>query len=377
MEAAAVAAPSPSSAAPPPHSSTAEPEEARPAPHEALGALARDPASFGFFQAVRMLERLRPGRAAVGRFGDPAEEAVRFSVHPSLAFPPGELHALALPDTGPAAVSVNFMGLTGAQGVLPPHYTPLAAERARGGREAPAFGAFLDLFHHRALSLFYRAWEKNRVPLRAERGDDDPLRRHLLDAVGEGPEPGGPARDRVRGGARDGLDGGLEAALVRYAGLFAPVTRGAAGLEQLLADVFGVPASVEQFVGGWYPLGDADRCRLGDDDEGEAGQLGVGTVVGDQAWHPQSGIRIRLGPLARGEYDRFLPAGPAYPLLRTLVRFYTHDQFECEVRLVLARDQVPACVLGGGDGDPQPLGWSTWARSRPAARDADDTVLRL
>lgn len=370
MEAAAVAAPPPSSAA--------EPDGARPAPHDALRALASDPASFGFFQAVRMLERLRPGRAAVGRFGDLAEEAVRFSVHPSLAFPPGELHALALPDAGPAAMSVNFMGLTGAQGVLPPHYTPLAAERSRGGREAPAFGAFLDLFHHRALSLFYRAWEKNRVPMRAERGGDDPLRRHLLDAVGGGPGPGGPARDRVRGGAGDdGPDGALEAVLVRYAGLLAPVTRGAVGLEQLLADVFGVPATVEQFVGGWFPLGDADRRGLGDDDEGEAGQLGVGTVVGDQAWHPQSGIRVRLGPLARGEYDRFLPTGPAYPLLRTLVRFYTHDQFDCEVRLVLARDQVPACVLGGGEGDPQPLGWSTWARSRPAARDADDTILRL
>ena len=356
MEAPAVAAPP-----------AREPENAVRGPSEALRALARDPASFGFFQAVRMLERLRPGRAGVGLFGDPADEPVRFSVHPSLAFPPGELHALALPEAGAAAMSVNFMGLTGPQGVLPPHYTPLAAERARPGDEGSAFGAFLDLFHHRVLSLFYRAWEKHRVPLRAERGDD-PLRRHLLDAVGGGPEPG--AGDAAEHKA-------LQAALVRYAGLFAPVTRGAVGLEQLLADVFGVPAAVEQFVGGWYPLGGADRCPLGEEDEGEAGRLGVGTVVGDQAWHPQSGIRIRLGPLARGEYDRFLPTGPAYPLLRTLVRFYTHDQFECEVRLVLARDEVPACVLGAADGHPQPLGWSTWARSHPLARDADDTVLRL
>jgi len=326
-------------------------------------ALEADPASFGFFQAVRLLERLRPGRARVGRFADPADEVVRFSVHPSLAFPPGELHALELPADGPAAMSVNFMGLTGAQGVLPPHYTLLARERGDGRGGSP-FGAFLDLFHHRILSLFYRAWEKHRVPLPAERGEGDPLRRHLLDVAGEA-------------GATAGADGALEEALVHYAGLFAPLPRGAVALEQLLGDVFGVPAAVEQFVGGWYPLAAAEQCRLGGDDEDEAGgRLGGGAVVGDQAWHPQSGIRIRLGPLRRGEYDRFLPAGPAFPLLRRLVRFYTHDQFECELQLVLARADVPACVLGG-PGEPQPLGWSTWARARPMPRDADDTVLRL
>jgi type VI secretion system protein ImpH len=329
----------------------------------AARALQDDPASFSFFQAVRLLERLRPGRVPVGHFRDPAKEVVRFSVHPSLAFPAGELHALSLPDDGPAAMSVNFMGLTGPQGVLPAHYTELVRERANGRGEAPALGAFLDLFHHRALSLSYRAWEKNRVALPTERGDPDPLRRHLLDLVGEG--------------GRHGEDGVTEA-LVAYAGLFASVTRGAVGLEQLLGDVFGVPASVEQFVGGWHPLAEADRCRLGgDDEEDDAGRLGRGAVVGDRAWHPQSGIRIRLGPLTRAEYDRFLPTGPAFSPLRRLVRFYTHDQFECELQLVLAGGEVPACVLGTDGSRAQPLGWSTWARSRPLARDADDTILRL
>lgn len=342
-----------------------ESDDATASPLEAAGwALEADPASFDFFQAVRLLERLRPDRARVGRFADPADELVRFSVHPSLAFPPGELHDLEVREAGPAAMVVNFMGLTGPQGVLPPHYTLLARERAGAGGEAPAFGAFLDLFHHRILSLFYRAWEKGRVPLPAERGEDDPLRRHLLDVAGEG------GVSREAGSV-------LEEALVHYAGLFAPAPRGAVALEQLLGDTFGVPVAVEQFVGGWHPLAAADQCRLGDDDDEDAGGgLGQGAVVGDEAWHPQSGIRIRLGPMRRAEYDRFLPAGPAYPLLRRLVRFYTHDQFECELQLVLAREDVPAFVLGG-PGEPQPLGWSTWARARPMPRDADDTVLRL
>lgn len=320
-------------------------------------ALAADPASFGFFQAVRLLERLHPERARVGRFAPPEDEVVRLGVNHSLAFPPAEIHDLRWPVGGPPAMRVNFLGLTGPQGVLPSHYTVLAAERAGSRKQPSALPAFLDLFHHRALSLFYRAWEKHRVAVPAERGESDPLRRRLLDFVGEG-----------------GGEDALADALVHGAGLLAAVPRGAAGLEQLVEQTFGVPAEVEQFVGRWVPLADADRCRLGDDDEGAGRQLGL-AVAGDEAWHAQSGIRLRLGPLARRDFDRFLPAGDAYPLLRRLVRFYTHDQFDGELRLVLRREDVPACVLGADTAPP--LGWSTWARSRPPVRDADDTVLPL
>ncbi|HET6762813.1 MAG TPA: type VI secretion system baseplate subunit TssG [Longimicrobiaceae bacterium] len=362
MEAAAVAVPAAvAPAVPPPRDAAAE-AGIPIAPLEAAErALAAQPATFGFFQAVRTLERLRPGRARIGRFADPGDEVVRLAVHPSIAFPPSEVHALALGADGPARMSVNFMGLTGPQGVLPLHYTLLVRQhdRAKDG----AAGAFLDLFHHRALSLFYRAWEKGRIPLHTERGEEGPLRRHLLDAVGEGGDGAGP-----RSAPED--------ALVFYAGLFAPLPRGAVALEQLLGDVFGVPARVEQFVGGWYPLPLPEQCVLGEDGEDAGGQLGLGAVVGDEVWHPQSGIRIRLGPMDKREYDRFLPTGSAYPLVRRLVRFYTHDQFECQLQLVLARDQVPACVIGADEG-AEPLGWSTWARGRDFERDADDTVLAL
>lgn len=326
---------------------------------EAGRRLEEAPAAFGFFQAVRLLERLRPGRARVGRFADPADEVVRFSAHPSVAFPTGEVHGLAMDADGPARMAVNFMGLTGPQGVLPLHYTLLVRQRNRDKDRAA--GEFLDLFNHRALSLFYRAWEKARLPLAAERREDDALRRRLLNAVGEGAEP------RTS----------PEEALVCYAGLFAPLPRGAVALEQLLGEVFGVPARVEQFVGGWYPLAVSEQCRLGEDGEDASDQVGLGAVVGDEVWHPQSGIRIRLGPLSKREYDRFLPTGAGYPLLRRLVRFYTHDQFDCEVQLVLRRDEVPPCVIGAADGAAQPLGWSTWATTRPPAYDPDETVLRM
>ena len=134
-----------------------------------MHALATDGTTFDFVQAMRLLMRLYPERAAVGGWDDPAREVVRLTVPPSLAFPPSEIARLDLPAgatdapgsakaTRPAKVAVRFMGLTGPQGVLPHVYTEHAATRSRA--KDTAFRDFLDLFHHRALSLFYRAWER-------------------------------------------------------------------------------------------------------------------------------------------------------------------------------------------------------------------------
>jgi predicted component of type VI protein secretion system len=47
------------------------------------------------------------------------------------------------------------------------------------------------------------------------------------------------------------------------------------------------------------------------------------------------------------------------------------------VKLVLERDEVPACTLGAeGISGPQ-LGWVSWVKSAPFHRNPDDTVLAL
>lgn len=346
---------------PPGAQSTAAPGRMAEADAEALLAELRErPGSFDFFQAVRLLQRLQPERDPVGYFGDPAREAVRFSVPPSIAFPSSTVQSLEAQEEQAASMEVNFLGLTGPQGVLPHHYTLLAAERRRA--KDTALTAFLDLFHHRLLSLFYRAWEKHRFAVLYENDRTDPLREHLLDLVGMGPSA---FRERLPFS---------DDALVYYAGLLVPQTRGAVALQQLLEDYFEVPVEVEQFVGGWYRLPPSEQCALGEE-ESASSRLGQGAVAGDEVWDQQAKIRIRLGPLERAQYDAFLPTGSAYESLRALVRFYSHDQFETEVQLVLREDDVPGYVLGAET--PQPLGWASWIRTAPLGRDADDTLLRL
>jgi type VI secretion system protein ImpH len=330
---------------------------------ELADALWSHPTAFDFFQAVRVLERLHPDRAPVGGFGDPGSEVVRFGVNPRVAFPPSEIHALEPGEEGaPPRMTVSFMGLTGPQGVLPLNYSLLVSERI-AARDA-SMRDFFDIFNHRLISLFYLAWEKYRFTVGYERDQRDRFTHHLLDLVGLG-TPGLQRRLPLP-----------DSTLAFYAGLLGIAQRPAVALEQLLEDYFGVPVEIEQFVGGWYRLDEGTQCHVGDED-GPSGQLGLGAVAGDEVWDQQARARIRLGPLARAQYDEFLPGGRAYGPLRALVRFAGGDHIDFEIQLVLARDEVPACELGGDDAASLPLGWCTWLRSAPLARDPDETILTL
>lgn len=324
-------------------------------------ALHEDPHAFDFVSAVRALERLHPERRSVGLAdSSPEEEVARFSAHVALAFPASEIQALEMPEDGPARMTVNFMGLTGPSGVLPYTYTQWLIERRRSGDDAAA--AFLDLFHHRFVSFFYRAWEKHRFHVQYEKRGVDPLTTHLLDLAGLG-----------RNDAGTGTSVRPEA-LSYYMGLLAPQQRSAVALEQLIGDYFDVPARVEQFVGGWYAVGRHDQCEL--ESVEPAANLGLGALVGDEIYDSQGRVRIRLGPLSRERYESFLPTGEAYAALRSMARLFSHDQFEFELQLILAREEVPGLTLGE-PGDAERLGWTTWAVTRPKSEDADETVLML
>lgn len=330
-------------------------------------ALRDDITGFSFFQAVRLLERLHPDRAPVGGWADPNDEVLRFGTTSTLGFPPAEIHSLRLDNEGPrdepARMRVHFLGLIGPSGVLPHVYTVHVAERVRA--RDTAFRDFLDMFHHRALSLFYRAWAKHRAAVAHESGGEDRLFDHLLDLSGMG-TPGLRKRLPMPDGA-----------IAYYAGAFASQTRSAAAMARVIGDYFDVPATIEQFVGEWRRVDGGGQCTLGVEDA--SGQLGFG-VIGDQAWDPHSSVRLRLGPLNRTQFDAFLPGGAAHASLRDLARLYAQDQVGVQVQLVLARDEVAPVRLGAPSPDATAgttLGRGTWLASRPLSRDPDETILAL
>jgi type VI secretion system protein ImpH len=324
--------------------------------------LRKEPYLFEFFQAVRLLERLFPDKSPVGGFHPPSAEVVRFVANSTLAFPASEVQSLEWPKDGAGRMKVNFMGLTGPEGVLPLYYTSLLAERTRSGDSSAV--DFFDIFNHRIISLFYLAWEKYRFSVAYEREGLDSFSHHLMDLIGLG-TPGLQNRLPV-----------LDDSLLYYSGLLAQRPRSATALQNLLSDYFEVPVEVEQFAGGWYPLDRNTQTAL-QGGLGESEQLGFGAVVGDEVWDQTARVRIKIGPISLEKYQEFLPQGSAFAPLRALTNLFSNGEFDFEIKLILDRRDVPPCELGAeGENAPQ-LGWHTYIKTRPMKEDASETILQL
>jgi type VI secretion system protein ImpH len=323
-------------------------------------ALFEEPYRFDFFQAVRLLARLDPDRASVGAGGAPRREWARFDARLSLAFPPSSVHALepAGAEGEPPAMTVAFMGLVGPSGVLPRVYTELVMERRRAGDRTPA--AFLGIFEHRAVSLFYRAWEKNHFAVARERGGPDPLTDCVFDVIGLGR---GPLRNRHEF---------PDDAILFYAGFFAKRHRPAVVLESLLRDYFEVPVTVQQFAGCWLRLAPGDRSKVGA--SGAHNGLGMSTVLGQKVWDEQGMIRVRIGPLTFREFLAHQPDGPAALPLAQMVRHFVDSELDVQIQLILRAEEVPACRLTPAPGAGARLGRYAWLKSKDFDHDADDAV---
>jgi type VI secretion system protein ImpH len=299
------------------------------------------PHRFRFFQAIRLVSLAEPS------------SPIRFRTPASLAFPPSEIQSLT--DTGAARdMVVGFFGLTGPAGVLPQHYTERLLE-SREARQDPAAHAFLDLFSHRALTLFYGAWRKYRFAIGLEQGETRGFTRPLLALAGLPPTEGGP----------------LARVLARSAGPFSQRRLSASALAGMLGAHFGLPLVLEQFIGRWGAVPDRDQARLAPDACGLAGA----TLLGLRLWDRQTGIRIRLGPLPLPAFLDFLPRAPGFQALGALVQAAVGHSLACDLTLVLMASAVPPPVLGTGNA--RILGHNLWLSSHPTERERDDARFRL
>lgn len=326
--------------------------------------LEKEPYCFQFFQAVRLLERLHPERKPVGLFVAPSNEVVHFSSVPSLSFPASEIQDMEMGKDGRPHMFVNFMGLSASVGVLPHAYTEFLLERARAKDRSP--GEFFDIFNHRIVSLFYRGWQKYRFYIAYERtgATDDVISSRLMDLIGLGLEP----LHRRMSIADD--------ACMYYVGLLSQRRPTAQGLKQLLEDYFEVPVEIEQFTGTWRRLPSGNLTFLRDTGV-FCEQLGMGTIVGDEAYDQHGAVTIRLGPMAFARYQEFLPGARASTELREWLRIYTNREFDFVVRLVLERQEVPRMKMGADGAEASRLGLVSWIKNRPLDRDPDEATYRL
>lgn len=345
-----------------------------------IDRLKREPGRFDFFQSVRLVahaHRLRAKadpskrRGPVGRDEQPDDEIVRFRAAAGLRFPPAPVATVAEAPGRRAErlrfeVTCTFLGLTGPSGALPDHYSEFVLRRIRVRDRA--LSSFLDAFHHRTISLFYRAWEKYRLPARVESAA----------AAGAGAAEdfaawtvacfAGHGTTSTRG--RTHLHDDVYS---HFAGHFARRHRPAVCLEAVLSEYFDLRVSVEQFEPEWLLLEVRDRTRLpaATDPRGRHTQLGRDTILGHRRCDVQGRFRVRVGPVPYAVFREFMPIGSLLEPFCELTREYAGPEFAFDVQPVLAPSEAPPCHLGGERPDRPHLGWNTWLRSQPVKHEFD------
>jgi type VI secretion system protein ImpH len=321
--------------------------------------LEKEPYRFGFFQALRRLECTYPDRPRIGRSLRAGDDSIRLAQTPSLAFAPSTIASFEQSEERPPRLSVYFFGLFGPNGPLPLHLTEYVRERIRNSDDL-TLSRFTDMFHHRMLSLFYRAWAEAQPTVSFDRPDDDRFATYVASLIGLGsPE--------LR--HRDALPDNLK---LCFSGRLTCQTRYAEGLEAMIAGFFGMPVRVVEFVGQWLKLPEESRCRLGGSPD--TGSLGRTLIVGARIWECQQKFRIRLGPMGLDSYLRLLPGSASVSMDRlvAIVRGYVGEELIWDVNLVLKKEDVPPLGLDGG----RQLGYTTWLTSGPREDDVDDLTLR-
>ncbi len=330
--------------------------------------------TFDFFQAVWLLERYLGGRVAVGERGPVAQESFRFRPDVSMAFPGTDVHSIrrCTDPSGETAfhlIEVTFLGLYGVATPLPLHYATgilrsverdVATDDQDGAQTSGGLAPgrvpgsspvrdFLDIFHHRLISLFYRSWLKYRYDRTFGQPGRDKITDYLLWLIGYSP-------------GHDKATLGVEPIrLLRYAGAFTQRPRSATMLEGLLRDYWmNHSIEVKQCDGRWVPIPRSDQNRIG----AVNSSLGKDLTIGDEVYDLGGAFTVALGPIDWETYLTFLPDGARFAQTRSLVRQFCIDPLSFTFELCLGAGEVPEARLSSDAGAPR-LGLTSWVRTDP------------
>jgi type VI secretion system protein ImpH len=309
------------------------------ADHEALALRLEAARRRGAYALLLLAERLLGRGAAVGTDAACHEERIRLRHDPSLAFSTGEVsrvrvQALAPDAQDPAGeartaleITTAFLGLSGSTSPLPSY---LAEEIALEDEDAPRRRDFLDVFHHRFISLYYRARARSDHPNGYRSDQSDPWSTRILALLGRDSRPG---IERWR--------------LLRWAPLLAERSLTPAALATIVADVLEedlgrLGVDIEPLVGGWAEIDPLDRNRLGR----ACSTLGKDLVLGRRILDRAGKFRIVVGPLSREDLAHAQERKEALRRLAAVLAELCPPSVEVELWLWLTKDAAPHLALG-------------------------------
>jgi type VI secretion system protein ImpH len=303
-----------------------------------LRNLQSEPWRFDYFTVLRHLERTFADRPRIGDSAARREDFVQLGQDPFMDFPASNLARVVLNDDKPLKVFVKYLGLLGPQGALPLATTEEAYHYVLS--QDDAFPRFLDVFNHRFIQLFFRAWADSRPIVQHDRPKADRFIAYIGSAIGIGSKP------------YQDLDSVPDAAKLGFAGLMGAQAKCASRLAGAVCGLFNVKAEVEEFVGSRLMIEAAEWTILGR----RYNRLGEDMLLGRTVFSVQDKIRVRIFTKNLAQYIRFLPTGDLCEPLADLVFFYNGEQLDWDVELAIPTGAVEPIRIGKFG----QLGWTSW-----------------
>ncbi len=313
---------------------------------------------YDFYQFIRLIECLYPDKQRIGYSMKPSDDAIRMGQLPTMQFAPGALAKFEISADYPASLKVFFFGLFGPNGPLPIHLTEFARNRMYVAND-PTFAEFVDLFHHRLLSLFYRAWADKEPTVQLDRPNNDHFSFYIGSLLGIA-ERSQQQRDNISDHTK-----------LHFAAHLGCQTRHPDGLRAILNAYFQVPITIEEFVGEWLAIPENNLCYLNTDQQ--TGQLGLSATIGLRTWQCLHKFRIVAGPLNVQQFESLLPNGKKITAFSDLVKNYIGFDLKWDLKLILKKNEIPTVQLGKYGR----LGWNSWLSAKNRNDDAQDMLIDM
>ena len=307
---------------------------------------------FSFFQAVQLLERAVPEAAQVGHGGRPEKEIIRFRPDASLAFPDSDIVSIEeLPTSSGGKryrITISFLGLYGSSSPMPTYFTEdILWEEGYATRVRD----FLDIFHHRLISLFYRTWSKYRYYIQFRKGGSDPLSKRLIWFIGQLNEETHP---------EEGKEGRKEKIIspvrfLKYAGAMTQQPRSASLLEGILTDYLeGIPVKIKQCIERRAVISKRQRNALAEKNCTLGNNFTMGATLPDRSGK----FRIVIGPIKYDKLGGFLPGNHDYRSVSEILDAYLVDGLDYDMEVKIQAQNIPGVKLS--ESDASGLGRNTW-----------------
>ncbi|MBD2813771.1 type VI secretion system baseplate subunit TssG [Xenorhabdus sp. Flor] len=304
--------------------------------------LTQTPWQFDLFQTLRRIDAQSGEYYMLGSAPLPRYDLLRLGQKASMIFAPSTIaEARKRENSKLYDILIYSFGLFGPNGPLPLHITEYTYARQYNYQD-PTLNTFANLFHHRLILLFYRAWANSQSTVSLDRQDNQRFCHYLACLVGMG-LPTQQQSDSISEHARYSLSGHLSRQ-----------GHSAEGLAKILFSYFNIPLKVIQNIPQWLKIETQDQARL------KAGRnmprLGESAFLGTALYDVQYKFRLELGPLTLAEYEAFLPNQPKSLQLRDWVHQYFGIEYAWDIRLILDRADIKSIHLS----EPVKLGLNSW-----------------